>query len=119
MDEDALDLLAAVNALCEGTSWRILDESELSERLPHGRAEDIAAVLGRLEARRFIEMRYAEGGTYCIRSLPAGRAYAVRAREEALIAAARERRLFFTAFSGGAAGGVLGALLAFLFSLLW
>ncbi len=123
MDEDALDLLSAVNALCEGANWRILDETELSERLPHGRAENIAALLERLEARRFIEMRYAEGGTYCIRPLPAGRAYAARAREEAVSAAVREHRAFRTAFLGGLAGAFLGALfgalLAWLLSLPW
>ena len=118
MEEDARDLLAAVNALCDGAGWRILDESELSALLPHGCAEGIAVTLERLEARRLIDVRYAGGGTYCIRSLPAGRAYAARIREEAASAELRVRRVFRTAFLGGLAGAFVGALPAVLLALL-
>lgn len=119
MDGNVLGLLVAVNTLCEGTSWRIFDEADLSELLPAGQAENISAALEQLEARRLIDLRYAEGGTYCVRVLPAGRAYAARRQEEQAAAAYREHRIFRTAFWGGLAGAFVGAILALLFSLLW
>lgn len=119
MEEDARELLSAVNRLCEGTLWRILDEEELRGSLPQGDAADISALLERLDARGLIELRYADGGTYCVRAMPAGRAYMARMAEERAADRAREHRLTLRAFLGAFAGAFAGALLAGLLSLLW
>ena len=119
MEEDARALLSAVNALCEGAGWRLLDEAELSESLPQVPPERVAAAMEKLAAMRLVDVRYAEGGTYCVRPTPAGRAYAARLEEDAAAARRRERRMFYAAFWGGLAGAFFGAALVLLFSLLW
>ncbi len=118
MEEDARELLAAVNALCSGDDWRIADEAELAKYL-HCDCADIAAALVRLEARRLIGLRYAEGGVYCLRALPAGREYAARAAEEARASRLRARSALRAAFAGGFAGAFFGAVMALLVSLLF
>lgn len=123
MEEDACGLLAAINAACDGAQWRIFDEDELADGLPRRDGASVSALLERLEARRLIEIRYAEGGTYCVRALPAGRAYMARIAEERAADRARERRLilraFVGAFVGALAGAFFGSVLAALVSLLW
>ena len=119
MEEDARELLAAVNALC-GDGWQLLEEAELAKRVPD-RKEAVSVLLERLSARGLVGLRYAEGGVYCVCALPAGRAYAARLAEEEASLSRRGRALlrktFWAAFFGALAGALSGAAFWLLFSL--
>lgn len=110
LDAGSAAVLAAVNEACRGGEFVILEEAELSRALPYG--EDVGKILSYLEEKRLIEVRYAEGGTYCVRTMPAGRSYTEYSAREQSERTKSKRGLFLWAFSGSLAGGVLGALFA-------
>lgn len=129
MDELREEVLSAVLA-ATGGSFKVLDVSDLLSCIPAEARADGAGVsdaLRSLSAEGYIEVRYAEGGTYCLRSLPKGQAYGERVRAERVRAAeegerrrrARRRGLFavfVSALLGAFAGGCLaGALCALVF----
>ena len=114
LNERAEALLAAVNALCERDAYRLLDEEELlaQSRVSADRGE-LSAALSLLQEGRYIDVCYAEDGVYCLRVLPAGRAYAAQSLTDGLGAARRARRSALMCFMGGLCGALLGALAAF------
>ena len=112
LDERTGALLERICALCEGGGYRLLEEAELSPCAPEALAEAFAC----LSDLRLAEVRYA-GEVYCVRVLPAGRAYAAAARERALERRKCARRTALAAFSGALAGGLL-CLMALLFVLI-
>lgn len=129
MDEMREEVLSAVDA-ATGGSFKVLDAEELLSGIPASAcadAEGVADALRALSAEGYIEVRFAEGGTYCLRSLPKGRVYGARLRAERERTAEKakaDRRawrrglaaVFLTALSGAFAGGCLaGALCALLF----
>lgn len=97
--------------MCRG-GFQILEEGELSRYL--GEGESVPEALARLSEKKFIELRYAEEGTYCVRTMPEGRSYAERIRREERERRGMRRALFTSAFWGGASGGAAVAFLAFL-----
>ena len=109
LDERTGALLERLEALCPGGGYHILEESDLA---PCSEGEQTGEMLSYLADCRFLEMRYAENGTYCLRILPAGRAYAAHVREQARETRLRVRKTALYAFLGAFAGGLLGALLA-------
>lgn len=127
MDDLKEEVLSAVDA-ATGGSFKVLDAADLLSAVPSGGDEaEVAGALRSLSAEGYIEVRYAEGGTYCLRSLPKGRAHGERVRaerERAEREEARRRRawrrgvlaVFFSALLGAFAGGCLaGALCALIF----
>ncbi len=106
-------MLAAVNGACEGDGFKIIEEEELGRVLPEGNS-GVARTLAYLEEKRLIELRYAEEGTYCVRTMPAGRSYSERmARERAERRKLRTQTLLFAAL-GAFLGGFVAAALALL-----
>ncbi len=116
LDESSAALLAAIIGACPGGGFVILEEEELRRAMPRG--ADVAKSLSCLEERRFIELRYAEDGTYCVRTMPAGRSYAERSEAENSERRRARRETFRYAFWGSFAGGSLGAVLLLLFEVL-
>lgn len=116
LDEGTGALLEAINSRCEGGGFHIIDEGELRPFCPDG--EGVAEALSCLADERLIELKYAEGGTYCIKPLPAGRRFAAGrlcARREA---ARRQWRVFLFSALGGFTGGALASLFLLLLRLL-
>ena len=121
LDEKTGALLAAINERC-GEGYKIIEERELEERLaPRGGADrgEIRAMLSFVEAERFIEIRYAEDGLYCVRPLAEGKKYFEQERLRERNFRVRRRDEFLLSFSGALLGGFLGALFFWAVSLLW
>ncbi len=119
LDKLTAAVLAAVNELAGG-AYKVIEAKELADVLPakyKAYERGLCDALKYLGARGYVDIRYEDGGTFCLRSLPKGRAYTERGEEEK-----KERRtkggllaLFFGSFAGGALGAlVTGLLLAFL-----
>ena len=92
LDERTGALLERLETLCAGGGYHIFEGTDL--------APDAGA-----------EVRYAEGGTYCLKLLPAGRAYAARARERLREEKLRLKYTALSAFFGALAGGLICTLL--------
>lgn len=116
LDEISAAALAAVNDACPGGGFKILEEEDLARLLPAG--TDTEATLLRLAEEHLIELRYAEGGTYCVRTMPEGRDYAERRLREQTERRILSRAALSSAFWGAFAGGLLAALLTGLVGLL-
>lgn len=108
LDENSAALLAAINNACPDGGFVILEESELKRALKEG--EDVSRGVAYLEEKKLIELRYAEDGTYCVRTMPAGRSYAERTAYERRERVRTRRETLFFAFLGSFAGGLLAAL---------
>lgn len=120
LDEKTEALLAAINERC-GEGYKIIEERELCERLASCGVDisEIRAMLCFLEAERYVEVRYAEDGLYCVKPLAEGRKYFEQERLRERNSRVRRRGEFLLSFSGALLGGFLGALIFWAVSLLW
>ncbi len=108
MTAESCALLSAINTLCKGGGFTVVEEHELASALPEGAS--LRPRLEELSERRLIEIRYAEEGTYCIRVLAAGREYLPRLKQDAKEAALERTRVALCAALGGALGGMFSVL---------
>lgn len=109
-------LLAKINALC-GDGFKIAEEGELLSAFPAAQGVDgaaLARLLRGLEEARYIEIKYAEEGVYCIRSLPEGKRYPLRVREERIECAKKRTGALFASAIGAFFGALLGGFLVLL-----
>ena len=117
LDEKSTAMLSAINELCPGGGFKIVEEQELARAFPDG--GDVARTLAYLEEKRLIELRYADEGTYCVRTMPAGRSYAERSLREKEEQEKSRREGFFVSFFGAFLGGAAAALLILLVELIF
>ena len=108
LDERTGALLERLERLCPGGGYHIFEAADLAP----DSEEEIAEAICYLSDSHCVDVRYAEGGTYCLRVLPAGMVYAQQARERAKESDLRNRRTAIFAFCGAFAGGLLAALIA-------
>lgn len=121
LDEKTGALLAAINERC-GEGYQIIEERELSELLAAcGGADknEIRAMLCFLEAERYVEVRYAEDGLYCVKPLAEGRKYFEQERLQEKSFRVRRRGELLLSFAGALLGAFLGTFLFWAVSLLW
>ena len=84
LDGLTASVLGAVNAASDG-SYKVLEAGELLGALPAEEKTDEAGLenaLRYLSERGYIDLRYSDGGTFCLCSLPKGRSYAETLRAE-------------------------------------
>ena len=110
LDESSAAVLAAINGACTGGGFKILEEKELARVLPAG-GEDVAKTLSFLAENHYIELRYAEEGTYCVRPMPAGRLFSEYEEREKREREKRRADVFRFAAIGAFLGGFAAALL--------
>ena len=80
-------------------------------------SESIKGMLGFLEDRGYLQLRYAEEGEYCVRILPEGRLYFERAAAENQEEKKRARTQAVCALLGALVGGLLsGGIVALIIS---
>ncbi len=93
-----------------------MDEAELAACASTD-GDGVRRMLGFLQDNKYVDVRYAEEGVYCVRPLPEGKTYFSRERE-ARRACGRQRRdaALFSAL-GAFFGSLLGALAVWLFAL--
>ncbi len=120
LDEKTEALLAAINERC-GEGYQIIEERELCDRLASCGVDigEIRAMLCFLEAERYVEVRYAEDGLYCVKPLAEGRKYFEQERLREKNFRVRRRGEFLLSSAGALLGGFLGALIFWAVSLLW
>lgn len=111
LDERTSRLLDKINRLCGESGYKIAEEGELLSSLPQSDEEELSRLLHYLEERRFIDVKYAEEGVYCLCPLPEGRLYFERARGQRLEEIRRRKELFLWSFLGALAGGIFSAIL--------
>lgn len=116
LDEKSEAVLTAVNGLCADGGFKIIEERELLRLLP-AETENVGRILSFLEEKRFIELRYAEEGTYCVRTMPAGRSYAERTAYEKTERGRSRRETLLCAALGAMLGGAAVSLIALLVGL--
>ena len=120
LDERTGVLLNKINELCGESGYKIAEEGELLSCFPSYMKADSGELkrnLLYLEERRYIDVKYAEDGVYCLCPLPEGRLYFETAREKRYEGARRRRELFLTTALGAFLGAVLGSLLVLLLSI--
>ena len=121
LDERTGTLLAGLNECCGEGSYQIVEERELLGLFPRSKGvdvQDIRAMLEYLKDERFVEVRYAEEGVYCVRPLPEGRRYFEEVRRERRESRERKRNALLLSLVGALVGGFSGSLLAWAVSLL-
>ncbi len=119
LDERTSALLEKINELCGESGYKIAEESELLSCFPEtikADKEELKRILNYLEERRYIDVKFAEEGVYCLCPLPEGRIYFEKLREARSEGARRRRENFLVALLGAFLGAFSGALLAILLS---
>ena len=110
-------LLEKINGLCGEGGFKIAEEGDLLSCFPPsdgaGKA-DLKRMLADLEERRYIEVKYADEGVYCLCPLPEGRLYSEQARQRRLETRSRRREIFLFSLSGAFFGALMGALIVLL-----
>ena len=120
LDQRTSILLEKINELCAGGGFKIAEEGELLSCFPSylkTDKEELSRILRYLEERRYIDVKYAEEGVYCLCPLPEGRLYFENAREKRYEGARRRREMFFVTALGAFLGGFLGTLVVYMISL--
>ena len=120
LDERTRILLDKINELCKEGGFKIIEESELLSCFPPSAKADggeLKRILQYLEERRYIELKYAEEGVYCLCPLPEGRHYYENAMQQRYEGARRRREMFFVTALGAFLGGFLGTLVVYMISL--
>ena len=118
LDERSEILLGAINEMCAGGTFKIVESDELARLVP-GYEGDVGRIVTYLAERRLIELRYAEDDAYCVRTMPEGRSYVERTeRERRERAKSRREVLVFSAF-GAFIGGMVATFLVFLVRLVF
>lgn len=114
LDEKSLRLFTAIHEKCGG-SYKILEENELvnvfsaNEGVDGGSLRDM---IFRLEGHRFIDVRYADDGEYCVCALPEGVRFLEEASGERRAAVKKRGSEILLVLLSSFFGGFLGALLA-------
>ncbi len=116
LDVRSSRLLNRINTLCTG-GYKIVEESELLSCFPVSAGvggEELQRMIAYLEERGYIDVKYADGGQYCLCPLPDGRLYFETAREERTDLKRRRREMLLMTAAGAFFGAFLGALLVLL-----
>ena len=121
LDERTGILLDKINEICGESGYKIAEESDLLSCFPaymKADAGELKRNLKYLEERRYIDVKYAEEGVYCLCPLPEGRLYFENAREKRYEGVRRRREMFLTTALGAFLGAVFGSLFV-LFLSMW
>ena len=112
MDEKSAKLLSAIGGICGG-SYKIIEEDELLRLLGEGgTVQRLRELISDLEEKRFIDVRYADDGEYCVCDLPDG-TRRLKHESDEVRELKRSRLVTSFLFAGSSfLGGLLGALLA-------
>ena len=116
-------MLLYLNDECKENGYEIFSDDDFLSLYPAAlgvNKEEIARAVKTLDEEGYIDVRYAEGGNYCLSVLDKGRRY--EAEEQPLSVRRNLFRslspMFWWSFAGGAAGGFLAAAIASLLRLI-
>lgn len=115
LDRETSLLLEKIVSSCAGGGYKIIDETDLGSCALSG--GDVRGMLDFLQDNRYVDVRYAEEGVYCVRPLPEGKMYFERVRKEREENRRRRRDTALFSALGAFIGGLLGALVATLIAI--
>jgi hypothetical protein len=117
LDKRTTVLLDKINELCAEGSYKIVETEELLHCFPQKAkvdAEGLRHSLNYLRDHKYIDIKYAENGVYCLCPLPEGRMYFENAREAKTDVFRRRRDTVALSVIGAFFGGFLGSMIAWL-----
>lgn len=117
LDEKEIALLEKINRLCGEGGFIIAEEGELLSSFPAGQTasrEELRRMLARLQERRYIDVKYAEEGEYCLTTLSEGRLYLETAWEKRREDARKRMGTLLFSALGAFLGSLAGTLIFWL-----
>lgn len=121
LDERTAALLNHINTLCADGTYQIVEQEELlscfSAKIGMDE-ESLAKTVSYLQENGYLDVKYAQDGTYCLCPLPEGRMYVERARAAKSDVSRRRRDIVLMTAIGAFIGAFVGSLTAWLISTL-
>ncbi len=118
LDERTSALLEKINEFCGEGGFKIAEEKELLSCFSGDVSrEELKKMLSYLSERRYIDVKYADEGVYCLCPLSEGRLYFETLKENRREGARRRAAVVFMSALGGFLGAFLGSLIAFAIAL--
>ena len=121
LDKRTSVLLAKINELCAEGSYKIVDKEELLASFPerlHVDEDGLKQMISYLEEHRYIDVRYADGGVYCVCPLPEGRLYFEEVREVKGQTGRNRRDIVLLTVIGAFLGAFIGSVCVWLITTL-
>ena len=121
LDKRTSFLLAKINELCAEGSYKIVEKGELLSCFPERLQideEGLKQMMNYLQEHRYIDIRYAEDGVYCVCPLPDGRRYFEDVREAKGATGRNRRDIVLLTVIGGFLGAFLGSVCVWLITTL-
>ena len=121
LDKRTAILLDKINDLCREGSYKIVDEEDLVSCFParmKADADGVRQMLEYLSDHRYVDIKYAEDGVFCLSPLPEGRLYTEKAHEARSDRFRRRRDVAVLTALGAFIGAFAGSLAAWLISAL-
>lgn len=106
-------VLDKINAASDG-SYKVMDAEDFLSALPARMTADengVSNAVKYLSERGYVDLKYADNGTYCVCSMPKGRQYVETARVSDTDASRIKRSFFAAACAGGLFGALIGGAL--------
>ena len=119
LDKRTARLLKKINELSADGAYKVVEEEELLSSLPaheEGNEALLHHSLNYLCDHKYVEIKYAENGVYCLCSLPEGRAYCETEQKERGDVFRRRRDIIALSAVGAFVGGFAGGMVAWLIS---
>ncbi len=117
LDKRTATLLHEINVICSGGKYEIVEEGELLSCFPTKEGMDkdsLKKTVDYLAERGYVDVKYAEGGVYCLCPLPEGRLYSERTKTAKTDGARRRWETVLVTAIGAFVGGLVGSLTAYL-----
>lgn len=117
LDKRTVVLLNKINELSSEGSYKIVDEEELLSCFPAKMkvdAEGLRQILSYLKNHRYIDLKYAEEGVYCVCPLPEGRMYFENAKQVKSDSFRRRRDTVLMTAIGAFVGAFVGSVAVWL-----
>ena len=99
-------VLDKINAASDG-SYKVMDAEDFLSADENG----VSNAVKYLSERGYVDLKYADNGTYCVCSMPKGRQYVETARVSDTDASRIKRSFFAAACAGGLFGALIGGAL--------
>jgi len=110
MDRNTEILLSAIKELCPSGGYTVVSADDIAEKAGADfTEEETARMLASLDERGYINLRFSQGGEYCLSLLPSGLNFSSGRVKKGFFV---RNRQFFITFLCAFAGAFLGCLAA-------
>lgn len=117
LDRQTSELLKVLNNYCKDGSYKVLEKSEIIEKMSNKFKPDnesLSQMLSHLSERNYLNIKYADDKVFCLAVLPKGRLFDEKVREISLERKKYNKNLAITIIASsicGFLGAMLGTLL--------